>query len=35
MLGPILGKNTYIKDGVKEGEIFVTEGSLLVESNNF
>jgi cobalt-zinc-cadmium efflux system membrane fusion protein len=35
VLGPILGKSTYIKDGVKQGEIFVTEGSLLVESNNF
>jgi len=35
VLGPILGKNTYIKDGIREGEVFVTEGSLLVESNNF
>jgi cobalt-zinc-cadmium efflux system membrane fusion protein len=35
VLGPILGKNTYIKDGIKEGDIFVTEGSLLAESNNF
>lgn len=34
-LGPILGNNTYIKDGIREGEIFVTEGSLLVENNNF
>jgi cobalt-zinc-cadmium efflux system membrane fusion protein len=35
VLGPVLGKNTYIKKGINEGEILVTEGSLLVESNNF
>lgn len=35
VLGPILGNHTYIKDGINEGDIFITEGSLLAESNNF
>ncbi|HET6990113.1 MAG TPA: efflux RND transporter periplasmic adaptor subunit [Bacteroidia bacterium] len=35
VLGPVMGKNTYIKKGIQEGEVLVTEGSLLVESNNF
>ena len=33
--GPAIGKNTYIKKGIDPGEILVTDGSLLVESNKF
>lgn len=32
--GPVLGKNTFIKNGISAGEIVVTEGSLLTENNN-
>jgi len=30
-----VGKQVFIESGLKEGEIIVTDGSLLVESNNF
>jgi cobalt-zinc-cadmium efflux system membrane fusion protein len=33
--GPVVGKNTFIKKGIDQGEVLVTEGSLLVESNKF
>jgi len=33
--GPSFGSDVYIRSGLKEGEVLVTEGSLLAESNNF